>query len=93
MKILSWSCRGIGDPTTVHELRDLMEISSPSIFCLVETQLQKSRVEGLRTSLGYDFSFGVGSSGRSGGLCIFLEKLFGCFNKELFGVSRGCLGH
>ena len=66
MKILCWNCRGIGDPATVRELRDLVEISSPSILCLVETQLQKGRVEGLRTSLGYDFSFGVGSSGRSG---------------------------
>ena len=53
-----------------------MEISSPSILCLVETQLQKSRVEGLRTSLGFDFSFGVGSTGRSGGLCIFWKNSF-----------------
>ena len=44
------------------------------ILCLVETQLPKNRVEGLRFSLGFDFSFGVGSSGssgRSGGICIF----------------------
>ena len=31
-------------------------------------------MEGLRTSLGFDFSFGVGSSGRSGGLCIFWKN-------------------
>ena len=74
MKLLSWNCRGIGDPAIVRELRDLVEISSPAILCLVETQLQKSRVEGLRFSLGYDFSFGVGSSGRSGSLCIFWKN-------------------
>ena len=74
MKILSWNYRGIGDPATVRELRDLLEISSPSILCLVGTQLQKARVEGLRSSLGFDFSFGVGSSGRSGGICIFWKN-------------------
>ena len=74
MKILSWNCRGIGDPATVRELRDLLEISSPSILCLVETQLQKARVEGLCSSLGFDFSFGVGSRGRSGGICIFWKN-------------------
>ena len=57
-----------------RELRDLVEISSPTILCLVETQLQKSRVEGLHFYLGYDFSFGVGSTGRSGGLCIFWKN-------------------
>mgnify|MGYP001010734247 FL=1 len=71
MKILSWNCRGIGDPATVRELCDLVEICSPTILCLVETQLQKSRVEGLRFSLGFDFSFGVGSTGRSSAICIF----------------------
>src|SRR5215216_4166019 len=74
MKILSWNCRGIGDPATVRELRDLVEISTPTILCLVETQLQKSRVEGLCFSLGFDFSFGVGSSGRSGGICILWKN-------------------
>ena len=74
MKILSWNYRGIGDPATVRELRDLVELSSPTILCLVETQLQKSRVEGLRFSLGFDFSFAVGSSGRSGGICFFWKN-------------------
>lgn len=74
MKTLCWNCRGIGDPATVRELRDLVELCSPSILCLVETQLPKSRVEGLRFSLGFDFSFGVGSSGRSGGICIFWKN-------------------
>ena len=76
MKLLCWNCRGIGDPATVRELRDLVEISSPAILCLVETQLQKSRVEGLWTMLGYDFSFRVGCTGRSGGLCIFWKNSF-----------------
>ena len=74
MKILSRNCRGIGDPATVCELRNLVELSSPSILCLVETQLQKNRVEGLHFLLGFDFSFAVGSRGCSGGICIFWKN-------------------
>ena len=38
------------------------------MLCVLETQV---RVEGLKTTLGFDNSFAVSSSGRSGGLGIF----------------------
>jgi hypothetical protein len=38
---------------------------------VLETQVHKSRVEGLKNSLGFDNSFVVSSNGRSGGLGIF----------------------
>jgi len=71
MKTLCWNCRGIGDPATVRELRDLVEACAPSILCILETQLAKARVEGLAVSLGFSGCFAVPSNGRSGGLCIF----------------------
>ena len=74
MRTLCWNCRGIGDPETVRELRDLVEASAPSVLCIVETQLAKYRVEGLASRLGFSSSFGVGSSGRSGGLCLFWKN-------------------
>jgi hypothetical protein len=37
----------------------------------METQVHKARVEQLKTTLGFDFSFAVSSTGRSGGLGIF----------------------
>lgn len=70
MKTLCWNCRGIGDPATVKELRDLVRECSPEVLCIVETQLAKNRVEGLAGTLGFDCSFAVASSGRSGGLCM-----------------------
>ena len=74
MRTLCWNCRGIGDPTTVRELRDLVEACAPMVLCIVETQLAKYRVEGLAGSLGFSGRFGVDNAGRSGGLCLFWKS-------------------
>ena len=68
MSILSLNCRGLGGAATVHELRDLTRLYSPTFLCVVETQLHKKRVENLSCSLGFDKCFAVSRSGRSGGL-------------------------
>ena len=66
-----WNCRGASKPATVRELRDLTRQLAPSILCIIETQIEGSRVENLAGTLGFSDSFVVGSSGRSGGLSIF----------------------
>ena len=45
MKILSWNCRGIGNPATVKELRDLAKDYAPSVMFIMETQISKYQVE------------------------------------------------
>ena len=74
MSTMGWNCRGLGDPATVPELRDLARLNSPSILGVVETQIAKYRVEGLANTLGFDHAYGVGSSGRSGGLCVYWKN-------------------
>jgi hypothetical protein len=71
MSCLSWNCRGLGNAATVKELRELAKKFAPSVLCVLETQVHKSRVEGLKRSLCFDNSFAVSSSGRNGGLGIF----------------------
>ena len=71
MSCLSWNCRGLGNATTIKELRELAKDVAPSVVCVLETQVHKTRVEGLKQTLGFDNSFAVSSSGRSGGLGIF----------------------
>ena len=56
---------------TVKEFRDLAKHFAPSVLCVLETQVHTARVEGLKSTLGYDNAFAVSSSGRSGGLGIF----------------------
>ena len=74
MKTISWNCRGIGNPATARELRDLAKAYAPSILFIMKTQIDKYRVENLRYSLGFDSSFAVKSSGRSGGLGLFWKN-------------------
>ena len=71
MSCLSWNCRGLGNVATIKELRELAKDVAPSVVCVLETRVHKTRVEGLKQTLGFDNSFAVSSSGRSGGLGIF----------------------
>ena len=71
MSVLCLNCRGLGGAATVRDLRDLARRFSPTILCVVETQLHKKSVENLSRSLDFDKSFAVSSSGRSGGLGLF----------------------
>jgi len=71
MSCIIWNCRGLGNPSTVKELCDLAKKFGPSILCVLETQVHKSHVEVLKSTLGFDNAFAVSSSGRSGGLGIF----------------------
>ena len=78
MSIISWNCRGAGKPATVRELRDLTKRFAPSILCILETQIEDSRVKSMVDSLGFNKSFAVSSVGRSGGLGVFWKR----FNKS-----------
>ena len=71
MSLLCWNCRGIGKAATVRELRTLARQFAPSILCILETQLEGSRVERLAEGLGFNKSFAVSSSGRRGSLGVF----------------------
>lgn len=71
MNILCWNSRGLGNPMTVHEVRELVNKFAPVVLCLVETLLNKARAEILAHSFGFGTSYAVGSSDRSGGLVIF----------------------
>jgi exonuclease III len=71
MSCICWNYRGLGNYATVQELHDLVRHFKPTVLCVVETQIHKSRVEGLARTLGFDNCFAVSSSGRSGGLGMY----------------------
>ena len=84
MSLLCWNCRGAGKPMTVRELRDLTKQFAPSVLCILETQIEGSRVKNMDGSLGFNKSFDVSSSGRSGGLGVFWNEEK---NLEIIGYS------
>ena len=71
MSIVSWNCRGAGKAATVRELRDIAKEFAPTLICIVEMQIDRTRVESLAGSIGYDNGYAVSSQGRSGGLGLF----------------------
>lgn len=71
MNLLSWNYRGLGNAPTVQEMREVALKFAPKVLCIVETQIGRDRAEKLASTLGFDCSFAVGSTGRSGGLALY----------------------
>ena len=85
MSLLCWNFHGVGKPVTVRELRELTKQFVPSIVCIVETQLEGSRVENLAETLGYNKGFVVSRSRTSGGLGVFWND---SIKVEIIGYSE-----
>jgi exonuclease III len=74
MSILSWNCRGLGQPSTVQELSLPVRKYCPKIVFISETRQQKSRVLNLRFRLGYKNAFVVDRKGKVEGLVIYWNE-------------------
>ncbi|KAK6134533.1 hypothetical protein DH2020_031703 [Rehmannia glutinosa] len=73
MNILSWNCRGLGNPRTILELRDIIRAKSPDVVFLCETKCKVHDIDRIKNSLGF-FGVAFPSSGRSGGLALLWKK-------------------
>ncbi|XP_058746609.1 uncharacterized protein LOC131619537 [Vicia villosa] len=56
MKILSWNCRGLGNPRAVRALSRLIKLENPSLVFLMETKLKLDEMQKVSSKLGYKFS-------------------------------------
>lgn len=70
MSFLSWNCRGLGNPATIQVLMDLVHSRKPNLIFLMETMVNKNRMESIRTKLGFKGCFVVDNVGHSGGLAL-----------------------
>ncbi|XP_059436727.1 uncharacterized protein LOC132169767 [Corylus avellana] len=71
MSLVSWNCRGLGNPRTVCDLDQMVKEKKPSFLFLMETISNKKRMERLRVKLGFEGLFVVEPVGKSGGLALF----------------------
>lgn len=73
MRLLSWNCRGLGKPQAVRELTDLVRVHKPRIVGLMETKIDRCRLDAIRQRLG--FKFGVfDREGIAGGLSLWWKE-------------------
>jgi exonuclease III len=66
MSLISWNCRGLGNPRTVRDLSQMVKEKQPNFLFLIETISSKKRMESLRVKFGYQGLFVVEPVGRSG---------------------------
>jgi len=71
MILLSWNCRGFGNPQTVSALKKVIRLEKPKIIFLMETKSDVDWMKVIRDRCGFKESHVVPSDGSSGGLALF----------------------
>ena len=70
MNIMSWNCRGLGNPWTVQALKRVIKKEDPSLVFLMETKLIVEEMKNVQREIGWSQGIVVASEGRSGGLAL-----------------------
>lgn len=78
MNVISWNCRGLGNPRAVRALWDVVKSHKPNILFLMETLSNKERIKHLCGKLGFDNHWTVECVGRSGGVAMFWNSNVKC---------------
>lgn len=78
MKILSWNCRGVGQPAIVPSLCELVKARRMDVIFMCETLSDSVRLEGVRCKLNFLHCFTVNCNSRSCGLCLLWNNNITC---------------
>lgn len=75
MSLISWNCRRLENPWTVHHHCHLVkEKKDPVFYFLWKQNFIEVKFHFLRNKLGFDCLFVVNPLGRSGGLALFWQE-------------------
>ncbi|XP_042974736.1 uncharacterized protein LOC122306373 [Carya illinoinensis] len=74
MRILSWNCRGLGNPRTVQTLRMIVKEKMPDVVFHMETKLPYGRADGIAKTLKFEGCCVSEAVGRSGGLILLWKQ-------------------
>lgn len=66
MNLLSWNCRGLGNPRTVRILGEVIKSFNPTFLFLAETKVDSNKIEELCVRYGFDKCFSVNRVGQGG---------------------------
>jgi exonuclease III len=76
MSILSWNCRGLGNPRVVRDLHHMVKEKKPTMVFIMETKVHDKNLDFLRINLGMHNMFVVDSVGKSKGLILLWRDNF-----------------
>ncbi|TYH38271.1 hypothetical protein ES332_D12G099000v1, partial [Gossypium tomentosum] len=68
------NCRGVGNPATVRELKQLLVANDPDIVFLCETKIHSNAFSRIRSTCRKEGCLAVCSEGRSGGLALMWRE-------------------
>ncbi|MBA0864084.1 hypothetical protein Goshw_029759 [Gossypium schwendimanii] len=74
MKIFSWNCRGVGNPATVREMKQLLIANGPGVVFLYETKIHSNSFSRIRSIYRMEGCLAVSSGGKSGGLALLWRE-------------------
>ena len=66
MIIISWNCRGLGNPRSVRALGEFIHSRQPDIIFLCETLVHADKIEDIRRRFSFEACFCVDRLGRQG---------------------------
>ncbi|CAM8944513.1 unnamed protein product [Rhodiola kirilowii] len=74
MIALCWNCRGLGQLRSVQSLSEMVRSHKPCFVALIETKVNRRRLEEIRRKLGFAGGFVVDRVGLAGGLVIWWKE-------------------
>ena len=73
MTIISWNCRGLGQPRTVQELVCLVHTHRPKIVFLSETRQCKEKVKAINWRIGLKHCLTHDGKGKGAGIALYWD--------------------
>ncbi|KAA3489221.1 reverse transcriptase [Gossypium australe] len=85
MKSISWNVRGLRSPRKVRRLRYFLKQQNPYMVFLMETKIDKKRMEKVRRKCGFVNGFEIEAEGSRRGLCL-------AWNEDIIVTLRSFYG-
>ena len=87
MQMVSWNCRGLGNPNKVDAVKDLLKLETVDILMLQETKIEGEILQNISsTKWKYDTGKAVSARGSTGGIGTFWSK--NSFSLERFSETQ-----
>ncbi|TYH19515.1 hypothetical protein ES288_A05G358100v1 [Gossypium darwinii] len=87
MSIICWDCRGVGNPATVRDLKQLLIANDPNIIFFCETKINANKFDSIRRKCRMEGCLAVKVEGKSGGLVMMWK------DSKMVEIQTYCSNH
>ncbi|XP_017604816.1 uncharacterized protein LOC108451662 [Gossypium arboreum] len=87
MRIICWNCRGVGNPATVRDLKQLLVANDPNIIFFCETKINANKFDSIRRKCRMEGCLAVKVEGKSGRLVMMWK------DSKMVEIQTYCSNH